>query len=258
VIWAVASGKGAPGVTTLTALLASSWPDLGSTRVVIEADPDGGVLAARWHAVAGLTHQPGLLSLAASRDGTPEERLHEHAQPIVPGVELVAGPPGSAQADACLRALGEAAPQAIAGADVPVFVDCGRLHPASPALPWARAARRTLLVVRPRLEEVVAIRSTAGRLTAVGVSVALVCIGDRPFAPAEVAAHAELPLLGIVADDPSGASLVAERGVGDRRFHRTGLARTVRPLAEALAADLDRDVDPTDAHAETMSTGASS
>ena len=76
--------------------------------------------------------------------------------------------PAPAQAEACLRALGEPAASAIRRADVNAVVDCGRLHPSSPALPWAWAAERTLLVVRPRLDEVVALRPLAERLAAVG------------------------------------------------------------------------------------------
>jgi len=241
VIWAVAGGKGAPGATTLTTLLAWCWPDRGRPRVVVEADPEGGVLAARWHDVVGITHEPGLLSLAAARDGSPEERLHRHAQAVHEGLELVAGPPGPAQAEACLRALG--APAARAIADVEVFVDCGRLHPGSPALPWAQAAGRTLVVVRPQLDQVIGLRGIGDRLHGVGVEAALVCVGDRPFDPVEVAAHADLPLLGVVPVDPAAAVALTERGLIDRRLRRSRLVRAVERLAVLLAADPADDVD---------------
>jgi len=237
VIWATASGKGAPGATTLAVLLAWCWPDRERSRIVIEADPEGGVLAARGHDSAGLTHEPGLLSLAAARDGSIEERLQQHAQSLGDGVELVAGPPGPAQAEACLRALGEAAADAIRRADVSAVVDCGRLHPQSPTLPWARAAERTLLVVRPRLDEVVALRPIAERLAVVGLDVGLVCVGDRPFDPVEVAEQAALPLLGVVPDDPVAAAAISRRGLGDRRLRRTRLVRAVERLAAALVMD---------------------
>jgi len=237
VIWATASGKGAPGATTLAVLLACCWPDRERTRVVIEADPEGGVLAARGHDSCGLTHEPGLLSLAAARDGSTAERLHQHAQALGDGVELVAGPPGRAQAEACLRALGPPAASAVSRAEVNVVVDCGRLHPSSPALPWAVAAERTLLVVRPRLDEIVALRPLAERLTAVGVALGLVCVGDGPFDPVEVAEEAGMPLLGVVPDDPAAAAAVTQRGLGDRRLRRTGLVRAVERLAATLASD---------------------
>jgi MinD-like ATPase involved in chromosome partitioning or flagellar assembly len=237
VIWATVSGKGAPGATTLAVLLSWCWPDRDRTRIVMEADPDGGVLAARGHDSSGLTHEPGLLSLAAARDGSTEARLHQHAQALGDGVELVAGPPGPAQAEAGLRALGEPAASAVGRAEVNVVVDCGRLHPNSAALPWAIAAERTLLVVRPRLDEIVALRPLAERLTAVGVELGLVCVGDRPFDPVEVAEQARVPLLGVMPDDPAAAAALTQRGLDDRRLRRTGLVRAVGRLAATLAGD---------------------
>lgn len=233
-IWAVAGGKGAPGATTLTALLARFWPVPDQGRVIIEADPEGGVLAARWHASAGLTHDPGLLSLAAARDGSAVERLHRHAQPVSDGVELVAAPPSGAQAEACLRALGVAAAGALAEADVACLVDCGRLTPSSPALPWAQRAERVLLVARPRLEEVVALGPLAERLQAAGVGVHLVCVGQRPFHPLEVAEVAGIALAGVVADDPAAAAVVARSGLDGRGLVRSRLARSVAELACSL------------------------
>src|SRR5262249_57798282 len=56
----VAGGKGAPGATTTALGLASAWT--GQRRVVVEADPDGGVLAAR----LGLGLAPGLMTVAAA------------------------------------------------------------------------------------------------------------------------------------------------------------------------------------------------
>ena len=100
------------------------------------------------------------------------------------------------------------------------------------------AAERTLLVTRPRLDEIVALRPLAERLTAVGVALGLVCVGDRPFDPVEVAEQAGLPLLGVVPDDPAAAAAVTRRGLGDRRLRRTGLVRAVERLAASLAAEV--------------------
>ena len=84
------SVKGAPGVTTLSCLVASLWAGPGPVAVV-EADPAGGDLAARF----GLTSTLGWTSLAAagsrpsaartrdwSRSSTPIlERPHRHRFP---------------------------------------------------------------------------------------------------------------------------------------------------------------------------------
>ena len=70
-----------------------------------------------------------------------------------------------------------------------------------------------------------------------GVALGLVCVGDRPFDPVEVAEQAGLPLLGVVPDDPAAAAAVTQRGLGDRRLRRTGLVRAVGRLAATLAAE---------------------
>ncbi len=237
-IWALAGRKGAPGTTTLAALLAWRWPAAAAPRVILEADPDGGVLAARWHAALGLTHEPGLLSLAAARDGGVAERLTRHAQPVGPGVELVAAPPGPPQVVASLNALGHAAAADLARSRRHCFVDCGRLGPASAALPWARHAERVLLVVRPRLDEVVALRPVAEALAGLDLRAGVVTVGDQPFHPTEVADELGLPLLGVIADDPAVAALVYRAGPSGRALIRSRLVRSITELASSLAGSV--------------------
>jgi MinD-like ATPase involved in chromosome partitioning or flagellar assembly len=258
VIIAVAGGKGSPGATAVAALVAAAWPEVDaareSPRVLLEADPEGGVLAARWHRALGVTHDPGLLSLAAARDGSALERLRRHGQPVGDRVELVASPPGAAQAEACLRELGDGAAQALREAPVVCVADCGRLHPASPALPWARSADHLLLVTRPRLDEVVSLRPAAERLLAAGLSPTLVCIGAAPFEPAEVAEHVGLPLRAVVADDPAGFAALFAQGPGARRVGRGRLRKSVAELVAGLVPAITRndrkDEEPSPAEVE--------
>ena len=59
----VGSVRGSPGVTSWSLLLAAAWPAGPAVdRVVLEADPDGGVLGARY----GLGVEPGAVSLIAA------------------------------------------------------------------------------------------------------------------------------------------------------------------------------------------------
>ena len=233
-IIAVAGGKGSPGATALAALIASTWPHVDQPRVLMEADPEGGVLAARWHHSLGVTHDPGLLSLAAARDGSALERVRQHGQPVRDGLELVAGPPGGAQAEACLRELGDGAAEALRDAPVVCIVDCGRLHPTSSALPLARAAEHLLLVTRPRLDEVVGLAPAAERLLVAGLTPTLVCIGTAPFAPAEVAEHVALPLRAVIADDPVALATLFAQGPAARRVVRSRLRKSVTALVATL------------------------
>jgi MinD-like ATPase involved in chromosome partitioning or flagellar assembly len=259
-IIAVAGGKGSPGATAVAALVAAAWrtdpADAAghSLPVLLEADPEGGVLAARWHRVLGVTHEPGLLSLAAARDGSALERLRRHSQRVGDTFDLVAGPPGAPQADACLRELGARAAETLREAPVVCVVDCGRLHPASPALAWAREADHFLMVARPRLDEVVGLAPAAERLSAAGLAPTLVCVGTSPFEPAEVAEHAGLSLAGVLVDDPAAFAALFAHGPGARRVRRGRLRRSVATLIETLAplpADEPTEEAATEMAAET-------
>ncbi|MCP4228448.1 MAG: ParA family protein, partial [Actinomycetia bacterium] len=66
-IVAVASRKASPGVTTLTTLLAAYWHEPGASRLVVEADPSGGTLAARLSTAHPFRWAPDFLSLATTR-----------------------------------------------------------------------------------------------------------------------------------------------------------------------------------------------
>jgi MinD-like ATPase involved in chromosome partitioning or flagellar assembly len=68
-VLALASAKGAPGVTTAAVALGAVWP---RRVLLVEGDPAGGDLAARFH----LPPEPNLVSLGmVARRGqlTPEE-----------------------------------------------------------------------------------------------------------------------------------------------------------------------------------------
>jgi MinD-like ATPase involved in chromosome partitioning or flagellar assembly len=56
---ALASNRGSPGCTTTALALATAWPPARGAPLLVEADPDGGVLAAR----IGLGIKPGLIVL---------------------------------------------------------------------------------------------------------------------------------------------------------------------------------------------------
>lgn len=126
-IIALASAKGAPGVTTATLAMAGVW----SGRVAVaECDPFGGTIAARF----GLPPSPGLLSLASqSRHQLRAESLWSHLQQLPPGgVPVLLGVQTFEQAMALGR-VWTLLPQVLAGLGVDVLVDCGRLLPDAPA-----------------------------------------------------------------------------------------------------------------------------
>ena len=93
----LASVRGAPGVTTASLLLASTFAD----GLVVEADLDGGVLAIRY----GLGREPGLTTFAAAGPGD-GSGWTAHAQDAG-GVPVLVGPDAPSASAALWRTAGD-------------------------------------------------------------------------------------------------------------------------------------------------------
>jgi hypothetical protein len=232
---AVAAAKAAPGVTTSALAMAAVWPT-DRQVLLVEADPGGGDLAARFELAA----QPGLVSLAAAaRRQIDSALVGEHAQRLPGGLGVLVGPPGAEQAAA---ALGMLAPTVLAGLDslngVDVIADLGRLDPASPALGLARVASLLLMVVRPRLDE---LQHLAHRVTALRAecrTLGVVLAGSGPYPAEEIAGALGVQVLAWLPADPRGASLLGGAGASPGALRRTLLVRAARGLAEAAVGRL--------------------
>jgi len=144
-------------------------------------------------------------------------------------------PTGPGRVASALSVLGPHLAAALDGVpDTDVLADCGRIDPASPALPVVRAARHVVLLVTPTLEGVADAEARLASLDLAPGQVALVTIGDRPYPPDEVGATLRLPVLGAIADDRRGAhDLVMGRASG-----RSGLLRSASTIAGRLASFL--------------------
>jgi hypothetical protein len=237
----VGSVRGGPGATTVAVALAAVWARRERAPFLLEADPDGGVLAARF----GLGHRPSLTELGVrARTNIHADDLWSAAQALPASgrdqpVPVVLAHPSADQCQAALRTVGSRLGpllDSLPGHDA--IADVGRLRPGSPALPLVEASSLVLVVLRPRLEEIDAV---AHRITALNErgAVRLVLIGDRPYPAAEVASVLGVGVVGVVADD--GRSAAAFRG--DRGVHGIGrlpLLRSARAVAVAVAAHLDR------------------
>ncbi len=213
-----------------------------ANALVVEADPDGGVLAARY----GLGAHPNLTELAGrTRSGLRPTDVWDHAQVLPGGLGVVVAHPSADQTHAALRTgaarIGDHLSR-VEGTDV--LVDGGRFSPSSPALdllPWASLI---MVVLRPRLEEISALAQRLPALQELG-EVGVVLVGKRPYGPSEVAANLGAEVLGVLADDPKGAAAIDGTG-GSRRFRTSALVRSARAVAGALAARLDADQAPTE------------
>lgn len=227
------SAKASPGVTTTALVLAATWPADRHVQI-IEADPDGGVLAAR----QGIPSEPGLSTLAvSSRRSLAPSDLDAHLQsPAGSDVRLLVAPPEGEQAR---RSLGLAARPLAAvlpkldGTDT--MVDAGRLRPGSEAMPLIEAADAVLLVARPRLDELQQLPARLRALRPTLARVGVLLIGDKPYPPAEVAVALDVEVVAVIADDRRSGEALAGAG-GAAQLGRSPLLRSVRDAGEAIRA----------------------
>lgn len=237
-ILVLGSAKASPGVTTTALALAATWPS--DRRVqIIEADPDGGVLAAR----QGVPSEPGLSTLAVtSRRSLSPIDLAPHLQsPAGSDVRLLVAPPAAEQAR---RSLGlAAAPLATVVprlADTDTIIDAGRLRPDSEAIPLVGSADAVLLVARPRLDELQQLPARLRVLRPILTRVGVLLIGDKPYPPAEVAMALDAEVIAVIADDRRAAEALGGSG---RASHlgRSPLMRSARQAGEVIRAWLPSD-----------------
>jgi MinD-like ATPase involved in chromosome partitioning or flagellar assembly len=217
---AVGSFSGAPGASTIALALAASWP----SSTLVEADWQGGQLAARF----GLRRDPGVITLAADRDGLD---LARHAQRIPPGVSVLVGPESGDAAEGLWSTSGLVLARRMADARRPVLVDGGRLSSRSPVVGHVvPSASTVLVVVRNEPGDLAVAAAGLGALRRVNRSVLVVLAGDSPYGAGEVEAVLSAPVV-VVPWDPQAAAAVSS-AARHRNLRATGWARAVRTLAE--------------------------
>lgn len=221
-----ASARSAPGVTTLSVAVAA-WFDRG---VLVEADPDGGVLAVRHR----LGRDPGLVTLAAGHL-TPTESLLDHAQRLPGGLPVVVAPESAERSTHLWRTAGGALVRTLAAeGNLDVVVDAGRLSPSSPALALVPHAALTVVVARPNAEQLLAAADRVRALSAMTDRVTIALVGDGPYTSRDVADELGCEVVGTVAHDERAAAALTS-GSGGRSFVRSPLIRSARALAEEIA-----------------------
>lgn len=233
------SQKGSPGASLTALAVAAAWPtDPLRRTLLVEADPDGGVLAIRYQ----LGREPGLLSLAASgRHGVARGDLWSHTQEIPGGLAAVVAPDRPDQATAALHAAGATlGPWLQSLPDVDVIADVGRLSPSSPALSFAAAADMILMVARPTAEQIQPAAERVNTLQTVNPKVGWCLIGDSPHPPDEIERVHKVTVVGVLADDPKGAAAL-ERGGSARRVRRSALVRSASELSASIEAWVHRN-----------------
>jgi MinD-like ATPase involved in chromosome partitioning or flagellar assembly len=238
------SVKGGPGVTTAACALGAVWPRERPTPIVVECDPAGGDLAARF----GLEVTRGVVSLtvalerahdvAAAADRNP---LLEHAQQLRGGLYVVVAPTSPEEMRLPLDRLAEDL-SILAHAGCDVIADCGRLESwgVRERTPIARLIQRAGLVVvvaRPTLEEIQHLHAWLPSLHALRVEVLVLLSQRGPYPPDEIATALDTPVIGTLPFDSAGAAVLSGgvRGISGRSLP---VLRAARGIADALAARL--------------------
>lgn len=228
---AIGSVKGAPGVTTTVLAMAAAWP-ADRPLLVVECDPDGGVLAAR----RDLAFEPGLVTLAAALLRGGGSGIADHTQPLGASVGVIPAPATAEQVHLSLGAADHGLWEALTGDGADVLLDCGRLTPTSPACTLARRADRVLLLARPTVEDVAILRERLPALRRAGLHPGVLLLDDGVYRTDEVAeaigaaVPVRLPIDNRTADALNG---LTSRPV----LARSRLLRSVRGLIGDLLAE---------------------
>src|SRR5256885_4147692 len=227
----VGSVKDAPGVTTLAVGVVAGWPRPDHV-VLLEADPDGGDLAARF----GHHPDPGLMSFAAAaRSGSDAGLLRQHVQRLRLDVDVVLAPPG----DATIAAVQTLAYRGVhvlrhAAGDTTAVADVGRLAQGGPGLALAAMAGDVVLVAHPTLDQLTQVQARLGWLReTLGGRLWLALSGPGPYPAAEIARDLAVDVAGDLPDDGKGAGVLSGRLVG-RGWQRLRLPRAAPALAWRL------------------------
>lgn len=230
----VGSIRGAPGVTSWSLLLASAWPvEFQQRRVVLEADPAGGVVGARY----GLGVEPGAVQMVASirRNGTREVGLDAVAREVAAEVFVVPGPEAAEQARAVWSEGAASVAAHVAGDRGVWFVDAGRLDDVNPSAVFADRSLVTVLVVGPRQEDLVQLPSRVESLRHRCQTVAVVVSGRSAFDAGAVAEFCRADAAWVV---PTRDDLVGEVGrlLAGGRARRLWLWRHALDVAAGVFA----------------------
>ena len=224
----VTSVRAAPGASTLAVLAAACWP---RPVALIEADPSGGALAVRYR----LGRTPGLAGLAAAvRRDAPPDALWAHSQMLPGDLPVVVAPESGEVTSRILRDAAPALAQWCRQLDgIDVIVDCGRLGVQDVNWPLVQMSDETLIVTRPRAEELYPVAHRFRSLHNEVRSAGLVLVGDRPHSPSEISQQLGITVHGVIADDPRAAGVLTFGG-SSRGLRRSPLVRSVRTFVDEL------------------------
>jgi len=248
---AIASDKGAPGVTTAALALAAVWP---RPVLLAECDPAGGDLVYRFPAAGGghLDPRRGVLSLAVvARRGMQPRQVWEHTQKLHGGLDVLAGVTNAEQGAGLSLLWGPIGKILAALPQADVIADCGRLGADGPLYDLLAEATTVVLVTKVHVADVIRLRDRAAAFAAAaasrgrrGFGVGVVVVANHKKLRAALGevqqvlsqVNAPATVLGGIAHDVKGADLLAGEWGGN--LDRTLLIKTAREVAQHLLVGL--------------------
>ena len=239
------AAKGSVGVTTTALTLAAVWPEGRGAPLVVECDPGGGDVAARF----GLGVIPGVVSLAAEleRSGPADpadcgNQVGGHTQELPGGLRILVAPTSPEEMRLPLERLAEDLPR-LAQAKADFMVDCGRLEASAmrqhtAVLRLIQRCGLVVVVVRPELAALQHLNVWLPTLRSLDVAILALLSGRGPYSPEEIAQTMDLRVIGALPHDRAAADVVG--GASGSRPDRSPLFRAARPAGAAIAAVLGR------------------
>lgn len=223
----IASLHGSPGATSLAVGLSACLP----SAALVEADPSGGVLAAR----CGLGREPGLITLAADREARWADGIRVHAQTLASGVPVLPCSESADHTSSLLRVAGDNIASRLDEAGGTFVVDVGRLGLDGVAHAMLERAGIFLLVSHPTADALAVLAARLPSLRQYRPRVVLV--GDRPYTAADVSTGLDVEVAATVAIDAKAVDAMWS-GLGQRALARSAFARSVAALADDLTFEL--------------------
>jgi hypothetical protein len=233
-IAAFASLKGAPGVTTLACLVGAGWPQQRKVMVV-ECDPSGGDLAARFR-LSSRVGWPSLIS-SARRSGWSEISVGSHLQQLPGGLDVLVGTTGMEPSES-KRAMAALLSGANSSLDGPwdVLVDLGRLLPDDlGSRAWLDHCDAVVIGLRSDAASVVQVREKAIMVARWTDRLGLAILGTGCHSSVEIGGFTGIPVVGEIPFDPRVAAVAAGEQSGGRRLSRSLLVTAAHRLAATLA-----------------------
>jgi MinD-like ATPase involved in chromosome partitioning or flagellar assembly len=248
---ALTSVKGAPGVTTAALALASAWP--AHRRIVlVEADPAGGDIAARF----GLPADPSMVSLATSlrheRASAAGAALLGYCQELPGGLRVLTAPVSPTEARFALDMAADSLAGLAADSRVDVIVDCGRIEAstlpstseaggtrpiAAPVTRLLMQADAVLVITSGELADLSHVQARLPTLRALNPNLSLVVRPPQIWSTDEIERELDVQIVGTLPSDAVSADVLAGRE-HSRHVARLPLFRAATAIAEHLVGHL--------------------